>query len=128
MSEKLTRNFSLEEFKCPEAGLPTGEVLSNIKILAEQLQVIRDALGKPMHIISGWRSPSYNKRIGGAKESQHQFGKAADIKVPGLAPAELHSLILKLIKDGKIAQGGVGKYSTFVHYDTRGTVARWSGN
>ena len=44
-----------------------------------------------------------------------------------MAPAEVHATVIKLIKAGKMKQGGVGKYSTFVHYDTRGTAARWSG-
>jgi uncharacterized protein YcbK (DUF882 family) len=128
MRTKLTENFSLEEFACPEMGNPTGEELENIKFLATQLQIIRGALGRPLTIISGWRSPTYNKKIGGAKESQHMQGRAADLKSPGVSPAELHMLVLKLIKEGKLHQGGVGKYSTFVHYDTRGTAARWSGN
>lgn len=124
----LTKNFKLSEFKCPVGGIPTGEVLDNVKHLAEQLQVLRDTLGRPMHVISAWRSPEYNKKIGGAKESQHMYGRAADIKVVGMAPPEVHAAVLKLIKEGKITQGGVGKYSTFVHYDTRGTAARWTGN
>lgn len=128
MKTKLTENFSLEEFACPECGNPTGEELENIKFLATQLQILREALGRPIKVISGWRSPNYNKRIGGAKESQHMYGRAADIKVVGMAPPEVHAAVLKLIKEGKITQGGVGKYSTFVHYDTRGTAARWTGN
>jgi uncharacterized protein YcbK (DUF882 family) len=124
---KLTKNFALKEFKCRDGSLPEGELLENCQELADNLQVLRDHIGKPINIISGYRPPSYNKKIGGAKRSQHLFAKAADIKVSGMAPAEVHATVIKLIKAGKMKQGGVGKYSTFVHYDTRGTAARWSG-
>lgn len=124
---RLTENFKLQEFGCRDGSLPEGELLDNCKELAENLQVLREHLGRPINIISGYRPPEYNKRIGGAKKSQHLLAKAADIKVSGMAPAEVHAEVLKLIKAGKMKQGGVGKYSTFVHYDTRGTAARWSG-
>jgi len=124
---KLTRNFALDEFKCRDGSLPEGELLENCQELADNLQVLRDHIGKPINIISGYRPPAYNKKIGGAKRSQHLLARAADIKVSGMAPAEVHATVIKLIKAGKMKQGGVGKYSTFVHYDTRGTAARWSG-
>jgi len=124
---KLTRNFALSEFRCNDGSLPEGEELINCQELADNLQVLRDHIGKPINIISGYRPPAYNKKIGGAKRSQHLLARAADIKVSGMAPAEVHATVIKLIKAGKMKQGGVGKYSTFVHYDTRGTAARWSG-
>ena len=124
---KLTNNFNLQEFQCPDGVLPEGEYLDNCQELADNLQVLRNHIGKPIRVISGYRHPAYNKKIGGAKKSQHMLAKAADIKVSGMAPAEVHATILKLIKAGEMKQGGLGKYSTFVHYDTRGTAARWSG-
>lgn len=124
---QLTKNFALSEFGCRDGSLPEGELLENCQELADNLQVLRDHIGKPINVISGYRPPAYNKKIGGAKKSQHLLARAADIKVRGMAPAEVHSTILKLIKAGKMKQGGLGKYSTFVHYDTRGTAARWSG-
>ena len=124
---RLTNNFSLSEFQCNDGSLPRGEELANCQELAENLQILREHLGKPIRVISGYRPPDYNRRIGGAKKSQHIVAKAADIKVSGMAPAEVHAAVLKLIKSGEMKQGGVGKYSTFVHYDIRGTAARWSG-
>jgi len=52
------------------------EVLQNIKELANNLQVLRNHLGKSISINSGYRSPSHNKKIGGAKASQHLLGTA----------------------------------------------------
>ena len=124
---QLTKNFKLAEFRCRDGSLPEGELLVNCQELADNLQVLRDYIGKPITIISGYRPPEYNKKIGGAKKSQHLLARAADIKVKGMAPAEVHATVLKLIKGGKMKQGGLGKYSTFVHYDTRGSAARWSG-
>jgi uncharacterized protein YcbK (DUF882 family) len=124
---RLTNNFKLQEFGCRDGSLPEGELLENCRELAENLQVLRDHIKKPINIISGYRPPAYNTKIGGAKKSQHLLARAADIKVSGMAPVEVHATVLQLIKAGKMKQGGVGKYSTFVHYDTRGTAARWSG-
>ena len=103
-----------------------SDVLDNVKELAKNLQVIRDEIGKSIHVNSGYRSPSYNKKIGGATRSQHLLGNAADLRVNGMKPSELHKVILRLIKEKKISEGGVGLYRTFVHYDIRGTKARWS--
>lgn len=122
---KLTENFSLSEFKCPREGMPEGEILDHTKELAENLQVLRDEIGLPIRIISAYRSPDYNKSIGGAERSQHMYGKASDIKVKGMEPVEVHKVVLRLISEGKMKQGGVGLYETFVHYDIRGTRARW---
>ena len=54
----------------------------------------------------------------------HKIGGAVDIGAKGTSLA-LHKLILQLIIDGKIPQGGVGLYNSFVHYDIRGSKARW---
>ena len=123
----LTHNFNINEFACREGGCPAGELADNVMELAENLQILRDEIGLPISVISGYRSPAYNTKIGGAKKSQHMFARAADIKVNGMSPKDVHQVVLRLIKEGKMKQGGVGVYPTFVHYDTRGTRARWSG-
>ena len=97
----------------------------NVIELAFNLQIIREAIGKPIIINSAYRTPEYNKSIGGASKSQHLLGKAADIRVSGLTAKELHQVIEGLIKKGEIKEGGLGLYNTFVHYDIRGTKARW---
>ena len=101
--------------------------MDNVTVLCENLQALRDHLGKPIRVISGYRSPKYNRRIGGARRSQHMVAKAADIKVSGMSPAEVKAEIVKLIKEGKMMKGGVGLYRTFTHYDVRGRNARWYG-
>ena len=124
----LTENFSLREFRCKDGTDVPPELVENVKLLAKNLQVIRQRIGKPLRIVSGYRSPAYNKKCGGTKKSQHMQAKAADLRVSGMSSDELHAIIIELIDDAKIMQGGVGKYPSFVHYDVRGRKARWSGS
>jgi uncharacterized protein YcbK (DUF882 family) len=122
---KITTNFNLQEFNSKCGREIPNNVLPNIIQLAKNLQVLRDALGKTISITSGYRSPQHNKKIGGAKDSQHVKGMAADIKVTGMTPKEVALVIEGLIEQGKIKQGGIGIYPSWVHYDIRGTKARW---
>lgn len=122
---KLTNNFSLQEFnsKCGRA-IPNS-VMPNILQLAKNLQVLRDAVGKSITITSGYRSPEHNRKVGGAKDSQHVKGMAADIQIKGMTPKEVALVIEGLIESGKMKQGGLGIYPSWIHYDVRGTKARW---
>jgi uncharacterized protein YcbK (DUF882 family) len=122
---KLTKNFNSSEFDCNDGSVMPKEVLLNIQKLANQLQVLRDCLGVTITVNSGYRSPSYNKKIGGVSNSQHVVGKAADITAKGYTPAQVNARIEELIKSGDMLQGGLGSYSTFSHYDIRKTRARW---
>lgn len=102
------------------------DVLANIITLATNLQVLRDHVKRPIKITSGWREKSHNAKIkGAAKNSQHIYGRAADFKISGFTPKQIAAIVEKLIKSGKMQQGGLGVYSTWVHYDVRGTRARW---
>ena len=124
---RLEKNFILSEFKCKDGSDVPDSMLDNVKLLAKNLQVLRDEIGKPIRVISGYRSPKYNRKIGGARKSQHMTAKAADIKIKGMTPAEVKSTIVRLIKEGKMMSGGIGLYRTFTHYDVRGRNARWYG-
>ena len=124
---RLTKNFILSEFDCRDGSVMPPDVFSNVAKLAKELQVLRDFIGKSITVNSGYRSPNYNRSIGGASRSQHLLGKAADIRVDGISPRELHGIIEELIKDGRMKQGGLGKYNTFTHYDIRDNKARWNG-
>lgn len=112
---KLSKNFSLSEFVCKEGK---NEVYVDMK-LVEKLQELRDKLGRSINIVSGYRSPSYNAKVKGSKNSRHMEGDAADIKVPGLTPEEVAR------EAEKIGFDGIGVYDTFTHVDTRGYKARW---
>lgn len=122
---KITKDFKLEEFNCKDGGAIPNSAILNIIELARNLQVLRDAINKPITITSGYRSPKYNAKIGGVKDSQHLRGTAADIKVLGMTPKEVALVIEGLIESGKMKEGGVGVYPSWVHYDHRGRKARW---
>jgi len=127
MSNKLTNNFSLGEFRCKDGSNVPDEHMDNVKELAENLQVLREHIDKPIKVISGYRSPKYNRKIKGARRSQHMTASAADIKIKGMEPQEIKKIVEELIKKGLMKQGGVGLYKTFLHYDVRGRKARWLG-
>ena len=122
---RLTNNFTKQEFDSKDGAPMPPEVLLNVQKLASQLQALRDVLNAPIRINSGYRSPEHNKAIGGSKNSQHVFGRAADIVVKGKTPKQVYDIIEGMIASGDMLQGGLGLYDTFVHYDIRKTKARW---
>ena len=123
----MTKNFKIKEFECKCGCDMPLEVYENIIKLASQLQFLRDYTGRPITINSAYRCPEHNAKVGGSKTSQHLLGKAADITIQSLKPAEVYALIEDLIDMGHMLQGGLGLYDTFVHYDIRKTKARWNG-
>jgi zinc D-Ala-D-Ala carboxypeptidase len=96
--EKITKNFSLQEFtkshKAETMGIhnePNEQELQNLKMLCKYvLQPLRDAIKRPMIITSGYRSAALNQAIGGARGSQHTLGQAADFITANLSEAFSH--------------------------------------
>ena len=121
----MTKNFSKEEFDCNDGSEMPINVYHNMVKVANQLQTLRDYIGKPIQVNSAWRSEEYNASIGGVKNSQHIMGRAADIVIKGMTPIEVSKIIEELISKGDMLQGGLGIYSSFVHYDIRGERTRW---
>lgn len=122
---KITKNFNSVEFACKDGTQVPKSLHLNMVALAQNLQIIRDKVGKPIIINSAYRTPEHNKKIGGASQSYHLTAEAGDIRVEGMTSVALHKVILELIKEGKIHNGGLGLYDTFVHYDIRKTPKRW---
>ena len=134
----MTKDFKLEEFIYSrfyeEAGVQDRviesyesdeQVKANLQELAEQMQVIRDAIKTPIKINIAYRPRWWELKRGRSGTSQHCKGKAADIYAPKLTILELYKAIQGLIAQGKIINGGLGLYNTFIHYDIRQTPARW---
>jgi uncharacterized protein YcbK (DUF882 family) len=131
---KLTQIFSLDELAChDDTPVPAEWVESRAVPLAETAQAIRDYIGRPLSVISGYRTPAWIERVGGAKGSQHVQAKALDLRAGNMTAADLHAAVLELYEAGKLPRlGGLGLYRTFVHIDIRdrkadGSIARWSG-
>lgn len=121
----MTKNFQLSEFQCKSGAPMPLSVRVNIERLANNLQALRDEVGKPITITSGYRSPAHNKAVGGAKNSQHLLGTAADFKVSGMTPIEVVEVIERLIAEGEMDEGGLKAYRSWVHYDCAGRKRRW---
>lgn len=123
---ELTNDFNSEEFDCTDGTKVPNEYMSNLQELADNLQVLRDYIKEPLLITgSGYRTESHNIKVGGAKHSQHLTASASDINAMSYSPRRLYNVIEKLITSGDMKQGGLGRYPGFVHYDIRGTKARW---
>ena len=116
---KLSQNFKANEFRCKD----NSDVIFIAPELVDILQTIRNHYGKAVHINSAYRTPTYNKKVGGATYSQHLYGTAADIRINGVKPKDLAAYIETLMPN----YGGIGIYPTFVHVDIRKTKSRWNG-
>jgi len=119
--QPVGRHFKVSEFACRD-GSDTVLISSET---VELLDKIREYYDAPVHINSGYRTPTYNRSIGGAKHSQHMLGTAADFVVRGKTPQEVQ----QDLKAGKIFgehMGGLGCYRSFTHIDT-GPKRRWQG-
>ncbi len=115
-----SRNFTLEELQCP--CCKTGELKPE---MLTRLQAIRDFLGFPLMINSGFRCQKHNQEIGGKISSFHLTGEAIDIGTNHLNSTEKHHLMKAAIHFGF---GGIGIYPNFVHLDLRtGKSDLWVG-
>lgn len=112
----LTAHFSRSEFSCKcGCGFDTVDYA-----LLTELERLRRHLDMPIRIVSGCRCPQYNAAIGGSLRSQHIKGRAADIQV-ALPTETVYGHLITVNPD----RYGIGKYSSWVHIDTRNYKARW---
>jgi len=103
---------------------PPREIWANIVPTLRILDDLRAHLGKPITISSTYRAIPYNRQIRSPDTSLHVSFKAVDFTVKGASPAEVFRTLSAWRKAGKWV-GGLGKYPTFVHIDTRGSNATW---
>ena len=94
----LSEHFLLGEFtrsKYPEVyNIPSHEAIANMKRLCVWLEVLRNKVGHPIVINSGYRSPQLNRKVGGAPTSNHLTGCAVDIRTSGFEQAIEYTAIL----------------------------------
>ena len=113
----LAENFKVKEFACNDGS---DAVLISDE-LVDLLQKIRDHFGVAVTINSGYRTSAYNKKVGGATNSQHVKGTAADIVAKGVDPLTVAQYAEYLMPNS----GGIGVYQTFTHVDVRTSRSRW---
>lgn len=113
---RATPDFTLDELirsataeRLGIDNLPPPEEMDNLRLLAIKiLQPLRDAWQRPIIVTSGYRSPALNKALGGARNSQHLYGEAADIQSATRSPEDnqkLFALASALVRDGTIEVG-----------------------
>ena len=112
--------FKVREFACKD---DSDFILLSPELL-DVLYRIRLHFNAPVMITSGYRTESHNKKVGGARDSKHVKGIAADIVVKGVSPSKVAAYADLLMPD----KGGIGEYRTFVHVDVRQEKSRWRGN
>lgn len=150
----LTPHLQIKDFKCKgDKGYPqyiclNPSLLMKLEAIQDELKYL-DIPCDRLTILSGYRNPPYNKRIGNVKFSRHTYGDAADFYVDqdhnGLMDdlnrdgkitvkdAEMLRSIIERVEDFGAPHGGIGVYppkrkwgrGPFVHVDTRGFRARW---
>lgn len=108
---KITKNFVWNEVQCSCGCEMPLEVYDNLQVLFEDvIQPARTVLGVPFFITSGYRCPDYNKRVKGARKSQHILGCAVDIQVKGIPIGCLCEILDRYLYTHKHGPGGLGYY------------------
>lgn len=109
------RNFSPREIACKG----TGQLLVD-PVALDKLQALRDTLGVPITLVSAYRSPEHNRRVGGAKNSYHLRGCAFDVNMAN------HDPMLFELAAREVGFRGFGYYpkSGFMHIDL-GPARQW---
>lgn len=108
---KLGRHFKVKEFSCRDGS----QVVFIDDYLVSILDILRNKIGKPVIINSGYRTPEWNAKCSGAKYSYHMRGMAADIRVNGISPKELANKLNEIVPD----ECGIIVYNAWVHFDVR---------
>jgi hypothetical protein len=102
----MTLNFTRAELEFSATGTRLGlknvcpdMLLSNMQLVANQLQKIRDHYGKPVRVLSCYRSPAVNAAVGGSDTSAHRYALAADFRVNGESVLEVCKWCSENIED-----------------------------
>ena len=111
------KHFRIQEFVCHCGCEMPAEARQNIEALvADVLDPLREAYGKPIYVNSGYRCEKHNKAVGGVPKSQHMLGQAADISVKSeklKVKSGLEMLARIIVAQGKFDQ--LILYPTFLH-------------
>lgn len=111
-----TAHFKSYEFACKCCG----KTKLNSELMAV-LQLVRIHFNSPVTITSSYRCESHNAAVGGAKNSKHLDGIAADIKVKGFDTIDVYHFLDSIFPECY----GIGYYKSFIHIDVRSNKARW---
>lgn len=110
-SGRMSPHFEAKEFQSKDKS---EEVLICYELL-DVLEKIREHFDSPVIINSGYRTPKRNEEVGGASNSYHCKGMAADIRVEGHTSKEVAEYANKIMG----STGGIIRYTNFTHIDVR---------
>lgn len=106
---QVTQNFSLRELTRSETArrmgvenIPTEKEMQNIRKTAEQLEKIREYVGRGIIVTSCFRSERVNKLVGGSPTSAHCFGSAADCDAIGMTSFAFAQKLIEMRDAGKL--------------------------
>ena len=111
---RISKNFSYDEMvysataeRLKLDNTPNEKEKANlVRLVLEILQPVRDKWGRPIVVTSGFCSEAVNKAVGGARNSQHRLGEAADIKIGSKSQNKaLFNFILDMVNNGEIKVG-----------------------
>lgn len=110
-----TKNFSWAELLVNQSEKPPLAVLENLLKVALLLQKYRNTVfrNSPITITSGWRSQSYNKKVGGYPNSYHLTGMAVDFVVKNYTPPQVQMML------DPVHRGGMEYAPGWTHIDIR---------
>lgn len=122
-------HFKLSEFACECKDKDCLGKIPRLRMkqeLIDALNRIREELGQPVVVTSGFRCKRHNTAIGGAVNSRHMSGDAADIR-PASGSADDLELLWKVCeREAAIVGLGDGRRKGFIHVDCRpGTRKVW---
>ena len=122
---KDIRYFKRSEFRCPCPRCGGFPVEPDEK-LVRTVDEIRRRLGRPIGIVdsggSGVRCQAHNAEVGGVANSEHLYGRAADLHCSSATPAQMKAVAEAVMGD----TGGIGLYDWGIHVDV-GKYSRWTG-
>ena len=110
MQTMLSKHFRAREFQTGNCNIV---IVSNM--LLRVLDTLRDKIGEPIYINSGYRTPEHNKAVRGSTLSYHMYGMAADIRADKHTPKQLYTILDEMLK----GWGGLEEHKTFLHVDVR---------
>jgi uncharacterized protein YcbK (DUF882 family) len=128
---QISPHFSRAEFACKcGCGMDSvdTELLTRLEALHERLSFLASSKIR-IHINSGNRCRAYNEKVGGEDQSQHMRSRAADITAEQLIEEHWSPIAHEVVADAAevVEFGGIGRYHTFTHVDSRAGKARWHG-
>lgn len=104
-------------FRCSDGAHVPPEYYGNAFLLATNLRLLSRELGEPLSLISVYRTPEFNKHIGGRPNSPHLTCLAADFMVVEVDPVDAVNKIKQLVASGKMSAGVVVLNPGFIHYE-----------